>query len=557
MDIIKLYKDRAKRIVEEKIKAVFSIDYNAMIIDAKEGYGDLSFPCFELANILKKDVKQVSSEIVNIKDDLFEKVIAVGPYINFYINSTHINKITIETILKDKMNYGTFAEKNETIILEHTSANPTGPLHIGRARNTIIGDTLGRVLKKYGYTVVIHYFVNDIGKQAATLIWGIKEFMIREEPGKQDRVLVKYYQKASESDKKELNVSQLVEKFEAGDPELIQYSRKYISRILDGIQESVKKLNVSYDLFFYESDLILEGYVKEIKERLGPYIKDDSGAKYIDIPGLNDKEKVYLFRADGTSLYLTRDIAYHLIKGRGSKLLVDVLGEDHKVHAETIMKILKKIEPDLNIVPIFYSFVSLPEGRMSTRKGKVIYLDDLIDEAVQKAKEEIEKRREVPAELLDKIAFKIGTSAVRYNIIKVQSEKSIVFDWSEALNFEGDSAPFILYTYVRAKSILNKEGDLKNFEPALLKDPQELKLIKLLAKYSEIIEISAKEYKPYKIAIYCFDLAMQFNQFYRDCPVLKAGTTELKNARLALVSAFKIVIENCAALLGLNMPEEM
>ncbi len=557
MDIIKLYKDRAKQIVENEIKAVYGINYSAMITDAKEGYGDLSFPCFELAKILKKDVREVSSEIVNIKDDLFEKVIAVGPYINFYINSTHINKITIETILKDDINYGTFDKKNETIILEHTSANPTGPLHIGRARNTIIGDTLGRILKKYGYNVIIHYFVNDIGKQAATLIWGIKEFMISEEPGKQDRVLVKYYQKASESEKKELNVSELVEKFEAGNLELIQYSRKYISRILNGIEETVKKLNVSYDLFFYESDLILEGYVKDIKERLRAYMKDESGAKYIDIPELEGKEKVYLFRADGTSLYLTRDIAYHLIKARESKLLIDVLGEDHKAHAETIMKILKKIEPDLNIVPIFYSFVSLPEGRMSTRKGKVVYVDDLIDEAVQKAKEEIEKRREVPTELLDKIAFKIGTSAVRYNIIKVQNEKGIVFDWQEALNFEGDSAPFILYTYVRAKSILNKEGNLKDFEPELLKDPQELKLIKLLAKYSEIIEMAAKEYKPYKIAIYCFDLAMQFNQFYRDCPVLKADTAELKNARLALVSSFKIVIESCASLLGLNLPEEM
>ncbi|MEM4058483.1 MAG: arginine--tRNA ligase, partial [Thermoplasmata archaeon] len=248
MDIIKLYKNRARQIVENKIKALYGINYNAMIIDAKEGYGDLSFPCFELAKILKKDIKYVSSEIVNIKDDLFEKVIAVGPYINFYINSTHINKITIETILKDNMDYGTFDKKNEIIILEHTSANPTGPLHIGRARNTIIGDTLGRILKKYGYTVIIHYFVNDIGKQAATLIWGIKEFMIKEEPGKQDRILVKYYQKASESEKKELNVSELVEKFEAGDLELIQYSRKYISRILNGIEETVKKLNVSYDL---------------------------------------------------------------------------------------------------------------------------------------------------------------------------------------------------------------------------------------------------------------------------------------------------------------------
>lgn len=557
MDIIKLYKDRAKQIVEKEIKERFGIDYLAMIIDAKEGFGDLSFPCFELAKILKKEVKSVSSELINIKDDLFENVMAVGPYLNFYINGNHISKITIETVINEDKNYGTFTSKNETIILEHTSANPTGPLHIGRARNAIIGDTLGRVLKKYGYNVIVHYFVNDIGKQAATLIWGIKEFKTEEEAGKQDRVLVKYYQKASESENKDLNISNIVEKFESGDLELIKFSRKYISKILEGIEESVKKLNVSYDLFFYESDLILEGYVKGIKERLSPYIKDDSGAKYIDIPELNSKEKVYLFRSDGTSLYLTRDIAYHLIKARESKLLIDVLGEDHKAHADTIMKILKKIEQDLKIVPIFYSFVSLPEGKMSTRTGKVIYLDDLIDEAVQKAKEEIEKRREVSAELGDKIAFAIGTSAVRYNIIKVQNEKSIVFDWSEALNFEGDSAPFILYTYVRARSILEKENIIKNFEPALLTNTQELKLIKLLAKYSEIIEISAKEYKPNKIAKYCFDLAMQFNQFYRDCPVLKADTPALKNARLALVNAFKIVIEDTGSLLGLNMAEEM
>lgn len=557
MDIIKLYKDKAKDVLEKKIYEIFGIRYKPLIIDAKEGFGDLSFPCFELATLLNNRPDKVSAELAIIKDDLFESVIAAGPYLNFYINNSHINKLTLETILTEKDNYGTFPQRNENLILEHTSANPTGPLHIGRVRNTIIGDTLGRILKKYGYNVTIQYFVNDIGKQAATLIWGIKEFLIEEEPGKQDRVLVKYYQKASESENKDLNISSLVEKFEAGDLELIEFSRKYISRILDGIYESVKKLNVSYDLFFYESDLILKGYVKDLRERLSAYLKDDNGAKYLDFSELNSKEKVYLFRSDGTSLYLTRDIAYHLIKARESKFLIDVLGEDHKAHAETISKILKKIEPELILVPIFYSFVSLPEGRMSTRKGKVIYIDDLIYEAVQKAKEEIGKRREVPPALLDSIAFSIGISAVRYNIIKVQNEKSIVFDWKEALNFEGDSAPFILYTYVRAKSILTKEKISTEYDPSLLKDPQELKLIKLLARYSETIENSAREYKPYKIAKYCFDLAMQFNQFYRDCPVLKAESSDLKNSRLALVKAFAIVMVSCASLLGLNLPDEM
>jgi arginyl-tRNA synthetase len=240
--------------------------------------------------------------------------------------------------------------------------------------------------------------------------------------------------------------------------------------------------------------------------------------------------------------------------------LINVLGEDHKLES-------KQVEIALNIVGakkipkvIFYSFVSLPGGKMSTRRGRVVFLDDLIDECVKRAFDEVKKRRE--SELSEKkmkeIAEIIGIGALRYNIIKVQPEKDIMFKWEEALNFEGNSSPFIQYSHARTCGILSKSTDaIKDVDASLLTNESEINLIKILANFPIVIDEACEGFKPHSISGYLFEVASSFNQFYRDCPVLPEENKNLRIARLSLVIATKIVLRNGLNILGIVAPEEM
>jgi len=270
--------------------------------------------------------------------------------------------------------------------------------------------------------------------------------------------------------------------------------------------------------------------------------------------------KFFFVRKDGTTLYATRDIAYHLWKAKHVDMLINVLGEDHKLESKQVEIALTLLNAKLTPHVIFYSFVSLPGGKMSTRKGRVVYIDDLIDECIKRAYDEVKKRRgaELTEKKMKEIAEIIGIGALRYNIIKVQPEKDIVFKWEEALNFEGNAAPFIQYAHARACSILTKKQEnIKDINAALLIHESERQLIKRLAQFSLVIDEACSGCRPHSIAAYLYETASQFNQFYRDCPVLPEKDNKRRTARLALVDATRIVLNNGLALLGITAPEEM
>jgi arginyl-tRNA synthetase len=287
---------------------------------------------------------------------------------------------------------------------------------------------------------------------------------------------------------------------------------------------------------------------------------EEDGALYLDLEtiGITGQEnKFFLTRGDGSSLYSTRDMAYHLDKLARYDRAIDVLGEDHRLKAKVVGIGVKLLGQEKPIEPVFYSFVSLPEGKMSTRRGRVVYLDDLIEESVALAREEVEKRRpELSEELKRGIADAVGTGAIRYNIIRIQAEKQLVFKWEEALNFEGNSAPFIQYSHARASSILRKATELGEYDISLLSHPSEVSLAKILARFPSVISDCGRSMESHLLAAYAFELAAMFNQFYRDCPVLVAEE-KLKNARLALVTASKIVMGNALDALGIIAPEEL
>ncbi len=546
-----IFRGRANQLLKD-------VGIDAEVEYAKEGFGDFTLPCFSLAKEMRRNPAEIAREIAEkIKDkEYFSKVEAVGPYVNFHINPKKLAEMTLQAILNDSI--FEFSKKGK-VIVEHTSANPTGPLHVGRTRNSIIGDSLARIMRRYGYDVEVHYFVNDVGKQVATLLWGVKNLAIIEREMRGDYKYVAYYQGAYKELEKnpeiESEINEIIWKYERGDDELRKMARKYVGAILEGIEESLKRINVHFDEFVWESSLVERAH--EVARMLKDYLKEENGAYYIDLRelGVEGKEKLFLFRQDGTTLYPLRDIAYHLFKGERAKKNVDVLGEDHKLHFEVIKKIVKILEKDIELKALFYSFVKLPEGKMSTRRGKVVYIDDLVDEAERRVAEII-KERNYDEEEEKRIIKEVAVAAIRFHILNVQEEKPITFRWEDALNFEGESGPFVQYSYARAASILRKGNWNGEYDASLISHPEEIKLLKLMARYQEIITNAAENLSPYLVARYTYSLASQFNQFYRDCPVLKAEDG-IREFRLASVKAFKKIMGDLLELLGIEAPEKM
>ncbi|MDG6229043.1 MAG: arginine--tRNA ligase [Candidatus Thermoplasmatota archaeon] len=543
-----------------------------------QGLGDFSFPCFSFSKISRKSPNETAKIIAEkLSTNHFIKNICVdGGYINFSIDETPLIQETVHSILTNKQSYGHLDKKNIFIIVEHTSANPNGPLHIGRARNPIIGDTLTRLLKAAGYSCESQFYLDDLGKQVAILCWGINNLPKEEKASiankKLDHIAVGFYQKANDLMNEDPQVKQdiqdIIWKSEHGDIQTISLIQEAYQPVLKGMNESLKRVNITIDTYIPESTFVKDSSVEKVLDILKntPFCHEEHGAYYLDLESFGIKgrnTKFFITRGDGTSLYATRDIAYHAWKATQADILLNVLGEDHKLESKQVEIGLQLLGIEKIPKTVFYSFVSLPEGKMSTRRNRVVYLDDLIDECVQRAYEEVKKRRadEFSELEMKTIAEKIGTGAVRYNIIKVQPEKDMVFQWEDALNFEGNAAPFIQYAHARASSILSKnETSIKGIEKQIyskLMHPSEIQLIKKMALFPFVIQEASITYKPHLIASYLFDIASLFNQFYRDCPVLSEPDKELKIARLCLVASAKQVLNNGLCILGIDALEEM
>ncbi len=563
-------KNSLKNVLDDKLQ---NIQLN--LEKPPENMGDYAFPCFPLASVYKKSPIQIAEDLCKKikKSSNIEKIDVNGGYLNFFIDSSKMKKQVSEDLCNNKETFGFLEKKNKKVIVEHTSANPNGPLHVGRARNPIVGDTVARILKAAGFTVETQFYVDDMGKQVAILAWGKnnlkKQDIPKNENDKPDHQMVGFYQKANELMDDDFDVAaeieDIVKKSEEVEPDTIKLVHEAYQPVLEGIIKSLKDINVEIDNFVPESKFVKDKSVKKVIDKLmkSKFCGEEDGAFYLDLESFGVKgrnTKFFFLRKDGTSLYATRDIAYHLWKAKKADKLVNILGEDHKLESKQVEIALRELNAKILPFPIFYSFVSMPGGKMSTRRGRVVYLDDLIDEITRRAYKEVKKRRnqDLTDEQMKEIAEKIGVGSVRYNIIKVQPEKDIVFKWEEALNFEGNASPFIQYSHARCCGILSKSKDeFKITDFNSLTHDSEIKLIKKIAEYPLTIKEASEKYKPHLLTSYLFDLASVFNQFYRDCPVLIEENNELRCARLKLVDATRIIFKNGLKLLGIESPEEM
>ncbi|RNI15710.1 arginine--tRNA ligase [Methanohalophilus sp. RSK] len=534
-------------------------------------HADLSSrAAFKLAAVARKSPVEVANRIVENsqlrENSLIESIGTTGPYINIKASRTYIDR-TFETVRSKKEAFGGNFYSGK-ILLEHTSANPNGPLHVGHIRNSIIGDTLTRILRKAGYDVDAQYYVNDMGRQIAIVSWALEHFEMDPDL-KSDHAIANVYIKANarlEDDPQKVeHIDNLMQLVESGDEEVIKRFDDAVDLAVKGIRSTLLRMNVHHDSFVNESGFVRSGKVSDIVDKIRKTGRTDvdDGALVVDLSDYGFEKTLVVQRSDGTSLYTTRDLAYHEWKARQANRIIDILGADHKLISGQLKATLNAVglkEPDI----VIFEFVSLPEGSMSTRRGQFITADELLDKVQARAFEEVEKRRpEMSPEFMKEVAGMVGIGAVRYDIIKVSPEKSTVFDWKAALDFEKQGGPFIQYSHARASSILKKAGEEGIWDPeskpnaSVLTDESEITLIKQIALFDKVLKQAADDLKPHIIAIYGRELADAFNQFYRFSPVLGAETEELRNARLGLVDCARIALANVLETLGMGAPESM
>lgn len=517
---------------------------------------------FKLAKEQKRYPQEVAEEIVAELEprEYVGSIEVANGYINFFVSEEFLED-TVNVILDQDYNYGSPRLRGE-VLIEHTSANPDGPLHIGHIRNSIIGDTLARIMKKAGLKVRTQYYVNDMGRQIAITALGYKSFGI-DRSKKSDHAIVEAYikmnKKLEEKPELEKEVEDLMIRYEQGDEEAVRLFREVVEMALAGIRETLQRLNVQHDEFVWESEFVRNGYVDRILKMLDEkgLLKKD-GAWIIDLSDLGYEKEVVVRRENGTTLYITRDLAYHLWKNENFKRFINVLGADHKLVGRQLQDILKLLglkPPEI----VFFEFVSLPEGSMSTRRGKFISADELIEKVYGEARKIVENREELSKEEKEHIARSVAVGALRFDFVKIAPEKPMVFDWKKALDFERQTAAYIQYSHARCCSILRKavKGGMPDLEfSGELCTPLERKLVILLSKFSYIVQRVVNELKPNLFAEYLLKVANTFNDFYRDHPVLKAES-ELRMHRLAIVDATRIVLRNGLELLGIEPLERM
>jgi arginyl-tRNA synthetase len=534
---------------------------DALLVEGGEHADLASTVAFSLAKQRKQAPVKIAQDLVT---DLKKRpelasitIEAKGPYINFIFGNAYVSSVIRAAV---KPGYGNLEKKTERVVLEHTSANPNGPLHVGHIRNSIIGDTLARAFRKAGYPLEVEYYVNDMGRQIAIVVWGFNNLDNTQLPGeKEDAHIARIYIAANREIEKDEGITQqvnvLMQRVESGDPATVEKFKKEVSRCLDGFRVTMKDLNVAHDKFVWESDFIRNGSTEAIIGRLKekPQAKQDE-TLYLDLSEFGFENKYVIRRSDGTSVYAARDLAFHAWKGKNFDRVIDVLGADHKLigaQLQCTMKVLGEKAPEI----VFFEFVSLPEGSMSTRAGKFVSADDLITEVRKRAFDEVTVRRpELPEEERRKIAAAVGLAAIRYDIVKVSPEKSTVFDWKEALDFERQSGPYIQYAHARACSILEKAGDFAEcFE---LETEQEIALAKQIARFPGIIERVVAELRPNLLAIYARELADTFNSFYHFEQVLKSEG-KVRNRRLTLVKAVQNTLKESLETLGIDAIRSM
>ncbi len=548
-------------------------------VPLQEERGELTFSCFQLAKHFKKSPEKMAVELTGkfkkAKIDLLEKVENIGPYINFFISKEILFSSVCKEILEEEDEFGrSFLGKGQKIGIEYSAPNTNKPQHLGHLRNNLLGNSIANLLKAGGFKVTTFNLINDRGVHICKSMlayhkWGEGRTPDSEKV-KGDHFVGSYYvlfEKKAKKDPSLLEeVQEMLNKWEAGDPEILHLWQKMNKWAVEGLQQTYQKIGIKFDELNFESDVYNLGkdiILKALKK--GLCYKREDGAVEIDLEEYDLGKKV-LLRSDGTSVYVTQDIGLAKLYGTfKTDKFIYIVASEQNYYFNVLFKILEifGFENADKYYHFSYGLVFLPEGKMKSREGKIVDIDDLIKQMEQLAKSEILKRNPhlSPIQVSER-AQSIAQSAIKFFFLKFKSSQTVNFDPLASISFEGDTGPYLQYTYARIKSILRKNLEEKvklinsEVDYSFLGNSGEVNLVKSLSIFPDIIQQSFEEYNPSFLSHYLLKLSHQFNEFYHQSNILKSKT-ELREARLVLSQSVAQVLKTGLNLLGIDVLEEM
>ena len=584
-------------LAKQAVKALYDIDATDAQIQLQktrpEFEGNITLVVFPFVKLARKAPAQVAAEIGEelAKSDLVAKFNAVQGFLNLVIDDTFWVK-QLEAIDAEE-NYGQQADRNQLMMVEYSSPNTNKPLHLGHVRNNLLGYSIAQIQQANGWKVVKTNIVNDRGIHICKSMLAWLKFGNGETPessGKKgDHLIGDYYVRFDkeyktqiaqlmangmdeETAKREaplmLEAQEMLRKWEANDPEVRALWEKMNGWVYAGFDETYKRLGVSFDKIYYESNTYLEGK-SEVEKGLasGQFYRREDGSVWADLTkdGLDEK---LLLRSDGTSVYMTQDIGTAKLRFQDYPIdkMVYVVGNEQEYHFKVLSILLDRLGFPFGkeLVHFSYGMVELPNGKMKSREGTVVDADDLMDKMVEDAKEiskdKVNTLQGITEEEANEIARKVGLGALKYFMLKVDPRKNMLFNPAESIDFNGNTGPFIQYTYARIQSVLRKAGELGNL--GLLGnlgvlDPKELALIQRLCEYPGVVRTAGEEFSPAVLCNYAYALACDFNSFYHDLSILNEPDEHKRALRLLLAANVAKVLRSAFALLGIEMPERM
>ena len=559
--IIDLITDSIEELDRETVSRILEIP-------PQEDMGDFAFPCFQLAKIFRKAPNMIAEEVAERikKTDFVSKVMAMGPYVNFFIDRTMfvsemLNQVSVDNYGSSEMGCG------KTICIDYSSPNVAKNFHVGHLRTTLIGNSIYRIYKKLGYRVERINNLGDWGTQFGKLIvaykkWGSKEAVEQNGISELMKIYVKFHEEAEKDDTLNDEARAWFVKMEQGDQEALSIWEWFKDISLIEYKRIYELLDVDFDSYagesFYRDKT--SAVVDELKEK--GMLKESEGAFIVDLEEY-DMTPCLIMKKDGSSIYATRDLAaiFYRKKTYDFEKCIYVTGMEQKLHFAQVFKVVELMgyewaKTDLIHVP--YGLVSLEGGKLSTRSGNIIYAEDILRESVSKIKEVINDKN---PDLQDKdeVAKMVGIGAIIFNDLYNQRIKDVTFSWDKIHNFDGETGPYVQYTYARAASVLRKTGitDVpEDIDPSLLTDVASVSLLKELIRFPEVVKTAAERLEPSVVARFVMSVAQAFNHFYHEnqCNV---EDEKLKRARVKLVIIAKKAIKDGLDLLGMKCPEQM
>ncbi|EOM62509.1 arginine--tRNA ligase [Enterococcus faecium] len=560
-------KDLVAKAVYDVVKDDLTLEQVEQLLENPKSaeHGDVAFPAFSLAKVYRKAPQQIAADLAEKIDSAnFEKIEVVGPYLNFFMNKELISKKVLQTVVKEKEHYGDSNIGNQgTVPIDMSSPNIAKPISMGHLRSTVIGNSIGFIMEKIGYQPIRINHLGDWGTQFGKLIvaykkWGTEEAVKAEPINELLRLYVQFHEVAETEPELNEEARAWFKRLEEGDEEAIQLWRWFRD-------ESMKEFNKIYDLLEVRFDSLngeafyndkMDEIVKLLEEK--HLLNEDKGAEIVDLSAY-DLNPALIKKSDGATLYITRDLAAALYRKRtyDFKQSLYVVGNEQSYHFKQLKAVLKEMgfdwSDDMHHIP--FGLITQGGKKLSTRKGKIVLLEEVLNEAIQSAKEQISEKNP-DLENKDAVAKQVGVGAVIFHDLKNDRLNTFDFNLEEVVRFEGETGPYVQYTHARAVSLLEKAGFVPS-ETAdyALNDDTSWEVVKLVQKYPETVLSAGEKYEPSVIAKHAIKLAQAFNKYYAHTKIL--ADDEQKEARLALVYAVTVLLKEDLRLLGLHAPDKM